>query len=139
VKIEAPRGVLRSDHSRRIGGHYWRRWYVGQRAAIGSPKLKGPVGPTFDPIALLVHGAMMPATEERQIREFRRAPMGPVPHVMPLGDPDIAAREAAGLVSMLQRPPERRGDRPRSRADFHHPPIWVVPHHHPASVAGQAP
>ncbi len=38
---------------------------------------------------------------------------------------------------MLQRPPQRRRDRARAGADFHHPPVRVVPHHHPARVARQ--
>jgi hypothetical protein len=56
-------------------------------------------------------------------------------HVMSLGDPKRAAREAAALVPMLERPPQRRRDRARARPDFHNPPVLVVPHHHPARVA----
>ena len=38
---------------------------------------------------------------------------------------------------MLQRPPQRRRNRPRPGSDLHHPPLRVVPHHHPARVARQ--
>ena len=64
--------------------------------------------------------------------------MGPMPHVMPFGDPDGAAREAAGLVPMLERPPQRGRYRPCSGPDFHHPPVPVMTHHHPAGIARQA-
>ena len=56
---------------------------------------------------------------------------------MTLADPHVAAREAAAPVPMVQRPPQRRRDRPRSGPDFHHPPVRIVPHHHPARVARQ--
>jgi hypothetical protein len=68
MNLEALCHVLCPDRAGWIGGHHWRRRHVGQRPAIGPPKLKGPVSPTFEPIALVVHGAMMPATKERQIR-----------------------------------------------------------------------
>ena len=38
---------------------------------------------------------------------------------------------------MLKRAPESRRDRARPGADFHHSPVLVVPHHHPARVARQ--
>ena len=38
---------------------------------------------------------------------------------------------------MLEGPPQRRRDRPGSGADFHHPPVRIVPHHHPARIARQ--
>ncbi len=56
---------------------------------------------------------------------------------MPLTHSDGATREPAAPVPMVQCPPERRRDRPCAGSDFHHPPVLVVPHHHPARVAGQ--
>ena len=56
---------------------------------------------------------------------------------MPLPDPHRAAREAAAPVSMEQRPPQRRRNRPRPGANLHDLPIRVVPHHHPARVTRQ--
>ena len=49
------------------------RWYRGrrrhfrQRAAVGPPELERPVGPARDLVALLVHGAVMPATEQGEV------------------------------------------------------------------------
>jgi hypothetical protein len=43
----------------------------------------------------------MPAAEEREVRQRGRAALRPVAHVMPLGHPHMAAREAAALISML--------------------------------------
>ena len=61
----------------------------------------------------------------------------------PSGARDAPARRGRGSpgsgspVPMLQRPPQRRRNRPRPGPDLHHPPVLVVPHHHPACVAGQ--
>ncbi len=57
---------------------------------------------------------------------------------MPLGDPDVAAREAAAPIPMLQRSSQRRGNRPRPGPHLHHSPVLVVSHQHPARVARQA-
>src|SRR6267378_1144150 len=52
---------------------------------------------------------MMPATEEREVRERGRAPVGPVAEMMPLGEADPAPRETATLVPMVERPPQGGG------------------------------
>jgi hypothetical protein len=59
--------------------------------------------------------------------------------VMPLADPHMAAREATRPVPVLQRPPQRRRNRPRPGPDLDHPPVPVVSHHDAARVARQAP
>ena len=56
---------------------------------------------------------------------------------MTLAHLDAAAREAATPISMVQRPPQRRRDRPCLGPDLHHPSVLVVPHHDTARVAGQ--
>jgi hypothetical protein len=56
-------------------------------------------------IALLVDGAVMPAAQQREVRQRRRAPMGPVMEVMPLAEADAAAGEAATPIPMQERPP----------------------------------
>jgi hypothetical protein len=40
---------------------------------------------------------------------------------------------------MVERAPQRRRDRAGPGADLEHAPLAVVPHHHPAGVARQAP
>ena len=56
---------------------------------------------------------------------------------MPPADPDGTAREAAAPVPMVQRPPQRLGNRSRPGSDLHDLPPRVVPRHHPARVARQ--
>jgi hypothetical protein len=72
---------------------------------IRPPEPQRPVRPARDLKALLVDGAVMPAAEHREVRERRRAPVGPVVEVMALAEADATAREAAVAVSMLKRPP----------------------------------
>jgi hypothetical protein len=50
-------------------------------------------------------GAVMPATEQREVRERGRAALRPVADVMPLPEPHATAREAAAAVAMVERPP----------------------------------
>jgi hypothetical protein len=57
---------------------------------------------------------------------------------MPLAERGLAAREAAAAVTMVERPPQRRRDRPGRGTDFQQAPGGIVPHHHPAGVARQA-
>ena len=67
VKAEPLRLVLRAEGRHRIGGHSSRWWHVGERPAIRSPEPEGPVGPGDDLVALLVHRAVMPATEYDEV------------------------------------------------------------------------
>ena len=50
-------------------------------------------------------GAVMPATEQSEIRERGGATVGPVADVMALAEANPAAREAAAAVAMLKGPP----------------------------------
>jgi hypothetical protein len=68
MELEPPRDVLCPDCSGRIGGYRRRYRYIRQRPAIRPPELEGPVDPALELVALLVHCAVMAATEERQIR-----------------------------------------------------------------------
>src|SRR5436309_1275342 len=81
---------------------------------------------------------MVPATEQRKVRERGRAPLRPVAEVMPLGEVKATAREAAALVPMVERSPQGGGNRPGPRPDLQQTAIAVVAHHHPAGVARQA-
>jgi hypothetical protein len=101
------------------------------------PKLA--VGLSLELVALLVNGAVVPPTEQGEIRERGRASLGPVTDVMALAESHPAPRETAAAVSVMERPPKRRGDRPRPSGDLHHTPVDTMPHHHPARIARQAP
>jgi hypothetical protein len=81
----------------------------------------------------------MPAAEKREIREGGRAPIGPVMDVMPLVEGHPAAREAAAPVPMLERPPQGGGNRAGPGPDLDHAAGFIMAHHHPAGVTGQAP
>jgi hypothetical protein len=119
------------------------RWYqgrgrdIGQGLAIGAPEAEGAVGRSLYAIALLVHRAVVAAAEECQVPERRRPAFRPVAEVMPLGDPDRAAREAAAPVPVLEGAPQGRRDRPRPGPDLDHPPIGSVAHHHAAGIAAE--
>jgi hypothetical protein len=138
VQAEPLRVVLGAERLDRIGRHRGRRRDVGEQLAVRSPELKRAVGLSIDLIALLVDRAVVPATEQREIRQPGWAPVRPMMEVMALPERHSAAREAADLVTMVERASQRRRNRPRPGPDLDGAPLLVVPHHHPARVARQA-
>jgi hypothetical protein len=58
----------------------------------------------LDPKAFLVNRAMMPATQQDEVRECGRPALGPVLDVMSLTERQITAWEAAAMVSIGKRP-----------------------------------
>ena len=139
VEAEPLRVVLRPERLDRIGGHRGRRRDLGQRPAVRPPEPERAVGLSIDLIALLVDRAVVPATEQSEVRERGRAALCPVTDVMPLAERQPAAREATAAVPVVERAPQRRGNRPGPGPDFHGAPVLVVPHDHAARVARQAP
>jgi hypothetical protein len=139
VEAEAEGDVYVAHDLDRICGHCGRRRDLGQRPAIRPPELERAIRLSIDLIALFVDRAVVPATEQREIRERRGPALRPVPDVMPLTERHAAAREAASPVPMVQRSPQRRRNRPGPGPDLHDAPGRVVRHHHPARVARQAP
>ncbi len=135
VQLESLRFVSLPQSLDRISRHSRRRRDLGQDAAVRPPELERAVGLAIEVIALLVNGAMMPATEDGEVRERGRAALCPVTDVMPLAQRQSAAWEAAAPVPMVQRAPQRRGNRPRAGSDFHDAPVRIVAHHHTARVA----
>ena len=65
-------------------------------------ELKLAVGLSIELVALLMYRAVVPATQQGEIRERSRASLGPVTDVMTLAEPDPAAREAAAAVTVVQ-------------------------------------
>ena len=104
-ETKALRVVTRPERLDGITGHRGRCRHLRQRVTVRLPELKRPVGPARDLEALLVHRAMMPSTEHREVGQRRRAPMRPMTDVMPLTEADPAARKPAALVPMMKRPP----------------------------------
>jgi hypothetical protein len=66
-EAKAMRGVAGAECRDGISGHHGRCRHLGQRVSIGPSELERPVGPARDLEALLVHRAMMPATEQREV------------------------------------------------------------------------
>ena len=97
--------VLHAEDFHGIAGHFCSRRHLGQRPPVRPAELERSVGPAHDLKTLLVHRAMMPATEHREVGQRRRAPMRPVADMMALAEADAAARKPAALVPMMERPP----------------------------------
>ena len=104
VNAKPLRLMPRSQNVDGVVRQLWRRRHFGQRPAIRAPESELAVGLSLDVVTLLVNGAMVPATEQGQVRERRGATVGPVADVMALAGPKTTAREAAAAVSMVERP-----------------------------------
>ncbi len=118
--------------------HWGRQRHLGQRPAIRPPEAQRSVGPARDLVALLVHGPVVPAAEQREIRERCQTAVRPVPEMMPLAEADPAAGEAAPPVPRVERPPQGRRNRPGPGPDLQQASVVVVAHHHPTRVTRQA-
>jgi len=68
---------------------------------------------------LLVDRAMMPATQQNQIREDGRSAVGPVIDVVALTEADATARKTIAAVAIVERPPQSRRNRAGSGADLY--------------------
>jgi hypothetical protein len=93
--------MLRAERLHGISGYFRRRWDLGQEPTVRATEAKLAVGLSVDLVALLVDAAMVPATEQGEVRERRGAAVGPVTDVMALADSDAAARKAAAAVAMV--------------------------------------
>ena len=113
------------------------RRHLGQELPVRTAEAKLTVGSSIHLVALLVHCAVVPATEQREVRERGGAALRPVAEVMPLTEGEAAAGKAAAAVSMVERPSQRWRDGPGASANFDDPAIRSVPHHHPGRVARQ--
>jgi hypothetical protein len=103
VDVQPLRGVTGSKGVRRIGRHRGRRWNLGEQPAVRPPKPQRPVRLSIDLKAFLVDRSMVPATEQREVRERRRATLSPVADVMALAEAHATAREAAAEIAVLER------------------------------------
>ena len=106
--------------------------------AVRMPEPQLAVRLPLDLVALLVDGAVVSTTQEREVGQRRGATVGPVPDVVPLSEPGVAARESTATIAMLQRPTQGGRDRARARPDLQQVALGVVAHDNPAGIAGQA-
>ena len=99
------RVVARSENLHGIVRHLRRRRQLGQNLAVRAAEAKRAVGLSLELVAPLVDGAVVPATEQGEVRERGGAPLCPVPDVMSLAERQPAAGEAAAPVTVMERPP----------------------------------
>jgi hypothetical protein len=139
IEAKTQRIVVRPEHLDGIAAHRSSGRHLRQRAAVRPLEPESPVGSARDPVALLVHRSVMPATEQREVRERCRATLRPVVEVMALTEADPAARKAAAPVPMVEPSPQSGWNRPGPGTDLEQAPAFVVAHHHSSGVARQAP
>ena len=89
----------------RSGGHVRRQRDVREYAPVRTAELQRAVGASRDPIPVFVHAAVVPPTEQCEIRQRRGAAGSPMSDVMALGDPHTAAREAAAVIPVPEGTP----------------------------------
>jgi len=97
--------VPRSQDVDGIVSHLRRRGDVWQWPAVRAAEAKLAVGLSIDPVALFVDGAVVPATEHREIRQRGGTTLRPVTDVVALSESNPTAREAAAAVAVMERPP----------------------------------
>jgi len=84
VNMNPLRNVARSQRLGRITRHRSRRRHCGQEPAIRTPEAKLSVGVSLHLVALFVHRAVMPTTEQCEIRQRRWSSACPVTNVVTL-------------------------------------------------------
>ena len=86
-----------------IGRCRGRRRDLGQQLTVRSAEAELAVGLSIELIAFFMDGAMVPATEQGEIRECGGASIGPVTDVMTLAEANPTARKATAAVPVLER------------------------------------
>src|SRR5580765_735186 len=116
-----------------------RRWRdVGNNVTIRPSEPQLAIRVAIDLVALLVNAAMVTATQHDQIGERGGPAVSPVVNVVALNKAQSTSREAATMVTMLERPTNGRRNRAGPGPDLHHAAVGVMAHHHPARIARQA-
>jgi len=103
VQDKSLRIVPRPQDLSQIAAQLRRMRDLGQEPAVRAAEPKLAVGLSIDLVTLLVDGAMMAATEQREIRQRGGTALRPVTDVMPLAEPRAAAAEAAAAIAMVER------------------------------------
>jgi len=103
VQAVSLRVVPRSEDLDGIAEHLRRSRDLGQEPAVGATELELAIRLSIELVALFVDRAMVPATEQGEVRERGGAAVSPVTDVMALAKADAAAREAAAAVAMMER------------------------------------
>ena len=103
VQGKSRRLVSLAKDAHRIGRGLRRSRHLGQEQAARPAESKLAIRLSIELITLLVDGAVVAATQKREVRERGGAAVGPVLHVMALTERQSAARKAAASVAILQR------------------------------------
>ena len=112
---------------------------VGERTSIRPMKVDPAIVRDGHLEPVLVYRPVMQAAQKKQIVQPGVATVGPVFDVMCVTEPEATAREAAALVSAVERPPDSRWDHARLPSDIEHGSFGVVSHDDTAGVASQPP
>jgi len=104
MQDEPFRLVPRSDGFHGIVGHLVRKRDLGENPPVRAAEPKLAVRLSIKPVALLVDRAVVPATEQGEIRQRGGTALRPVTNVMALSEADPTAREAAAAVAVVERP-----------------------------------
>jgi hypothetical protein len=79
----------------------------------------GPTrSPPLHPPSPFVHQSVVMAAEQQGVVQARVPSVGPVPHVVAVGEAESAAGEAAAAVASFECAAQRRRDRPCAAADI---------------------
>ena len=105
MQVEPLSIIPRSENPHGISAHLRSRWDLRQKPAIRTAEPKLAVRLSIELVAVLMNGAVMPATEKSEIRERCGTSLCPVADVMSMAETNPAPREAAAAVSMMERPP----------------------------------
>ena len=103
MQAKPRRLVLFSQDAHGIGRRLWRRWHLVQKPAVRSAELELAIRLSIELISLFVDGAVVAATQKREVRQRGGATVGPVLDVMPLAERQSAPGEAAAAVAILKR------------------------------------
>ncbi|PYM87144.1 MAG: hypothetical protein DME13_07165 [Candidatus Rokuibacteriota bacterium] len=102
MKVEPLSVVRREQRVDGIARHGRGRRNVRQWSAVRSPEAELSISLPLHLITVFVHRAVMPATQQREIRQRGGASVGPMANVMALTERSCAAGEAAAPVPVLQ-------------------------------------
>src|SRR5437870_7402202 len=103
VNLKSLRVVSRAENLNGIRGNGRRSRDGGEGRAVGSPKAERSVGLAIDLVPLLVDGAVVATTKQREIRQRCQAAVSPVVDVVALAESHATAREATASVAVVKR------------------------------------
>ena len=101
VQVQPRCLVPRSQDVEWFPGDLGGRRHLGQEPAIRPAEPQLTLRLSLDLVPLFVDGAVVSATQNREVGQRGRPALGPVPDVMALPDPHAAPREATAAVAML--------------------------------------